>query len=156
MVDDVSRLRAVIAREIPLSGALGVTVESFTNEGLTLVMPAGPNRNDKGTVFAGSLGALATLTGWSFLWLVLREEQRPATIVLQDCSIRFLHPLAMACQARCSWPAAGALSRLTETLRRGRPSRITLEVGLWGGPKQVGSFTGRYVAQPTRGQEGAA
>jgi thioesterase domain-containing protein len=49
-------------------------VDSYDQGRLTLKAPFAPNINDKGTVFAGTLNAVATLAGWSLLWLILREH----------------------------------------------------------------------------------
>ena len=67
----LSELVATWHRDIPLTAAMGVVVESY--DGLTLAVraPLPPNRNLHGTVFAGSLFSVCALTGWGAIWLAL-------------------------------------------------------------------------------------
>ena len=91
--DALDALRTVWQEELPITGALGIAVVSAPPGALVLQMPLAPNRNHKGTAFAGSLSALTTLAGWSLLWLALREAGDHAHVVIQDSSMRYLKPV---------------------------------------------------------------
>lgn len=139
-------LRAVWRREMPITEALGVTVEAATDAELVLRMPLAPNRNHKGTAFAGSLSALATLTGWSLLWRVIREVGESAHVVIQDSSIRYLLPARSDAIASARLPAAGDMERLLAALRRRGRGRISLDVVVRDvSGTVVATFVGRYV-----------
>ena len=60
-------LIAAMREEMPLLAFMGVEVEACDGHSLTLQAPLAPNRNDKGTAFAGSLASLSTVTGWALL-----------------------------------------------------------------------------------------
>lgn len=93
---------AFLHAQIPLTRAMGVEVESWDGRQLILRAPLEPNHNHLGTAFGGSLSALATLAGYSLLWLLLGD--REAHIVIRDSSIRFRHPVRGALRAFCQRP----------------------------------------------------
>ncbi len=142
-------LREILATTIPITTALGFVVADYNGDCLTLAAPLAPNINDKRTVFAGSLSALATLTGWSVLWLALRMHAIPAQIVIQDSAMRYLQPVAGDFAARCYMPEPTDLEKFIQRLRRKGKGRLELEVDIWEGSNKVVAFMGRYVASVT-------
>lgn len=146
MSDAQSALAAVWADRMPITTALGISVASFEPEQLTLVMPLAPNRNHKGTVFAGSLSALATLAGWSVAWLGLRRAGVEAHVVIQDAQIRYLAPTRSDVTARSGFPDEATWQRALNGLRRRGKSRLTLTADLRDDTGAlVATFSGRYV-----------
>src|SRR5688572_18436898 len=98
---------AFLHQQIPLTQAMGVTVESWDGQLLVLHAPLEPNHNHLGTAFGGSLSALATLAGYCLLWLVLGDRQ--AHIVVRESTIRYRSPVRGALRALCRLPAAQEL-----------------------------------------------
>jgi len=110
-----------------------------------LAAPLAANVNHKGTAFAGSLNALATLAGWSTIWLLTRAHGVEAHVVIQDSSVKYLRPVSGDFEAVCAAPtAAEAAALLTAVQRRGR-GRIALQVAVTQAGAEVVRFTGRYV-----------
>ena len=70
---------------------MGVHVERFDESALILTAPLAPNHNHLGTAFGGSLATLATLAGYTLLWLELGD--RESHIVIQESQIRYLAPV---------------------------------------------------------------
>lgn len=139
-------LRAVWREELPITGALGIAVVSAPPGALVLEMPLAPNRNHKGTAFAGSLSALTTLAGWSLLWLALREAGEAAHVVIQDSTMRYLRPVHSDAFATATAPAAEAMAQLLTALRRHGRGRVTVEVVVRDAAGAVvAAFSGRYV-----------
>jgi thioesterase domain-containing protein len=139
-------LQRVLAAELPITQHLGLRVGAADEHGLSLRLPLAPNRNHKGTLFAGSLNAAVTLAGWGALWLLLDRERVGAHLVIQDSTTEYLRPVADDCEAVCAWPAASTLRRFLETLRRRGRARITLEAGVVDRGVPAVRFTGRFVA----------
>jgi thioesterase domain-containing protein len=140
------QLAAVWADQMPITGALGITIATLDDDALVLALPLPPNRNHKGTVFAGSLAALATLAGWSTLWLVTRAAGVSAHVVIQDSSIRYLLPVRSDAIARCRFPDVESRTRLLATVARRGRARLALEVEVADTAGQrVATFAGRYV-----------
>lgn len=138
-------LQEVLNEEIPLTNAIGVRVGTFQAGRLALTAPLAPNVNHKDTAFAGSLTAVATLTGWSLLWLLLRQHQLDGQIVIQDCSVRYLRPVTADFTAECSLPEAAAVTRFLETFRRRGMARLELHAEIHGAGQLAMELTGRYV-----------
>lgn len=141
-------LTEVWADRMPITTALGITVLALDASHLALAMPLDPNRNHKGTVFAGSLSALATLAGWSVVWLLVREAGLTAHVVIQDAEIQYLQPTTSDVTATVAMPDPARWQEALDTFdRRGR-ARLALSVTLHDATaKVVATFNGRYVLQ---------
>lgn len=135
---------AFLHAQIPLTRAMGVTVESWDGQKLVLQAPLEPNHNHLGTAFGGSLSALATLAGYCLLWLVL--EDRQAHIVVRESSIRYKSPVRGALRAVCQRPAQQAMEvfqrKFTDT---GRAS-LVLHAIIEEDGKACVEFEGCFVA----------
>lgn len=146
-------LTTVWADRLPITTALGIAVAELDAQHLALTMPLTPNRNHKGTVFAGSLSALATLTGWSVVWLALREAGVSAHVVIQDAQIRYLAPARSDVTATAAFPDAATWQRALNGLRRRGKARLTLGAALRDvGGDVVATFSGRYVMHTEAGE----
>lgn len=144
--DRIEALRAIWAERMPITTALGVAAVSESGSLLTVNLPLTPNRNHKGTVFAGSLSAAATLTGWSALWLMARAEGLNPHIVLQDASIKYLAPAKGDVKVVCAVPDEATRSRLLAVYHRRGRVRTRLEVSILDAEeREVVRFEGRYV-----------
>lgn len=118
---------------------------------MVLAAPLALNRNASGTAFAGSINALATLAGWSWVTLLLRRRGWTDTQpVLQDSSISYLRPVTEGFRATCLSPSRRDIDGFLETFRRrGRARlRLAVQVAASGGP--AAEYSGRYVAQLMR------
>lgn len=147
MHDRLDRLQTTLYDEIPLSVALGLRVVSYIDGCVTLDAPLAPNINHKDTVFAGSLNAVATLAGWSLLWLLLDEAALTGKIVIQDSTIEYRHPVAADFAARCCLPTPAQLQRFLLTLRKRQRARLLLDVEIVQHAAVAVRFSGRYVVE---------
>ena len=147
MIDRLHRLQTTLHREIPLSAALGLRVMSYVDGCVTLEAPLAPNINHKESAFAGSLNAVATLTGWSLLWLLLDEAALAGKTVIQDSAIVYRAPVAADFAARCWLPEPAQLQRFLLTLRKRRRARLALTAQIGQGDLVAVHFSGRYVVQ---------
>ncbi len=139
-------LEAIWAERMPITTAMAMATVPGDAALLSVRLPLSPNRNHKGTVFAGSLSALATLTGWSALWLMARDAGLNPHIVLQDASIRYLRPARSDVVAACPVPDAAIRERLLDVYRRRGRVRTTLAVSIRDTDgNEVATFEGRYV-----------
>jgi thioesterase domain-containing protein len=139
-------LAAVWADRMPITTALGIGIAELDDRHLSLMMPLAPNRNHKGTVFAGSLSALATLTGWSVIWLKLREAGVEAHVVIQDAQIRYLAPTRTDVISTTAFPDTATWQRALSGLQRRGKSRLALNAELRDDTGAVvATFSGRYV-----------
>jgi len=139
-------LRAKLRRDMPITRALGLRVLGNEGGGLVLRSPLGPNINHKGTAFAGSLNATATLAGWGTIWLLLREHGIRSHVVIQDSTVQYLRPVTGDFTARCRAPSSTAVERLVNAVRRRGRGRIELDVLVADASGDAVRFHGRYVA----------
>lgn len=82
-----------LATSIPLARIMGVAVEAYDGDSLTLSAPLAPNVNDKGCAFGGSLVSVMTLAGWGLVKLALDRLGRPCDIYVQDSDVRYIAPV---------------------------------------------------------------
>jgi thioesterase domain-containing protein len=141
-----AELGRVLASELPITQHLGISVERADTAGVALRLPLGPNRNHQGTMFAGSLNAVATLAGWATVWLEVARAGLSAAVVVQDSSIDYLRPVAGDCVARSGPPPPAARERFIATLTRHRRARLTVVVAIAVGDEAAARFQGRFVA----------
>jgi len=141
----LAALKKKLRAEIPATRRLGIEPARCDDNVLVLSAPLVPNRNDKGTAFAGSLCALATLAGWSAVWLALRDAGLEGIVVIQDSTIRYLRPVTRDFEARCPWPTPAQFARLFATLRKHGKARLRLRIAIRESGTDAVTFTGRFV-----------
>jgi thioesterase domain-containing protein len=139
-------LAEVLAAELPITQSLGIGVVEAGLERVVLSLPLAANRNHKGAVFAGSLNAVATLAGWSLLWVALRQNDLHAHVVIQDATVRYLEPARSDVRAECTTPPTAAVPHALEVLARRGRARVTLEATVRDAEGTVvATLSGRYV-----------
>ena len=144
--DLLRALRAKLRRDMPITKALGLRVVGHESGGLVLSSPLEPNINHKGTAFAGSLNAAATLAGWGTIWLALREHGLRSHVVIQDSTVHYLRPVTGDFTARCTPPSGHAVERLVKAVAGKGRGRIELDVTIADPSGDAVRFHGRYVA----------
>jgi thioesterase domain-containing protein len=135
-------------REIPIVAAMGMAVERYDGESLTVRAPLQPNRNVHGTTFAGSLYSACVLTGWGGIWLALRERGLAGVIYAADSTIQYRKGVYGDFVCRCSLDGF-ALAPLDQLAATGR-ARLELTCTIESGAKLAVNFTGRYVVHAQR------
>ena len=130
--------------QIPLTRAMGVEVRSWDGQELWIAAPLAPNHNHLGTAFGGSLSALATLAGYSLLWLLLGD--REAHIVIRDSSLRYRHPVRGELLALCRHPGDEAWQAFQSKFSASGKARLTLQVAIIEEGRVCVEFEGVFVA----------
>ena len=141
-----------LRRQIPLAAAMDVTVEAADAAGVRLRAPLPPNVNHHGTVFGGSISALALLSAWTALHLRLDAEAIPSELVIQRNSVEYLRPVDDALEAFCGAPAAPDWERFVSTLRRRGRARMVVRAELRSAGELVATFQGSFVATRAEGE----
>jgi thioesterase domain-containing protein len=131
-------------RHIPLSAAMQVRVIEWTKQHLVLKAPLEPNRNHLGTAFGGSLNAIATLTGYSAVWMALDDSD--AHVVIRDSTIAFRRPVRGDIRAVCPLPDQAALEAFRSDFNRKGKARLSLQVFIDHEGERAVEFSGTFVA----------
>jgi thioesterase domain-containing protein len=139
-------LQAKLEREIPMCAQMGIHVQANGADGLVMRLPLDQNRNHQQTAFAGSLNALCTITGWSSVYLLLRELKQEGSIVIRRSSIRYHEPVTSSdIFARCQPITAEARQYFLEMLGDKGQAKLDLVVEIAGAASPAVSFNGSYV-----------
>ena len=144
--NDVDFLNSFLFSGIPIAGAMGLQVISYGTEGLTLSAPLGPNRNDKGTAFAGSIYSAAVLTAWGLVKLRLREAGLDASVVVRDAEIRYLVPVSAPFTSFCASPKTLEWKEFLSSVKSKKRGKIALAVEVTQKTGKAARFKGLYTA----------
>lgn len=123
-----ARLEEIMRDELPMARFMDVRVVDATPDGLSLSCAAGPNVNLHGTMFGGSIGALALLAGWGLVRMHLRERGIEPDVVVQRTLTEYVAPLYETGVARAVMPDPEDWERFVETLERRGKGRILIEI----------------------------
>jgi thioesterase domain-containing protein len=143
-MNSAADLEHFLHEKIPLTVAMGVHVAECSDARVVLTAPLAPNRNHLQTAFGGSLHALATLSGYSLLWWLLREPD--AHIVIRESTIGYEKPVRGDLQAVCGCPSRTALALFRRNFARKDRARITLEAVIEHDGAIAARFRGVFVA----------
>lgn len=142
-----AELQQTFWQKIPLSSYMQLTVQSLDAQRLICSAPLEPNINLHQTMFAGSIYTLGTLTGWGMVWLLLKDQQLDADIVLADAQIRYLKPVTEQAQGRCwRYQHQADLSVLSHH----RKAKLDIRVDIFCKDIQVAVFDGRFAVLPKK------
>jgi len=143
-MNSAADLEHFLHAQIPLTVAMGVHVTECDDTRLVLTAPLAPNRNHLQTAFGGSLHTLATLSGYSLLWWLLREPH--AHIVIRESTIVYEKPVRGDLRAVCLAPPPREMERFRENLARKGKARISLESKIEHDSAVAARFRGVFVA----------
>ena len=130
MTQGIQRAQALVGelhREIPLTAAMQLSLQSFDGETLVFRVPLAPNVNDKGTAIAGSITSLGCITGWSLLTLWSEPLFGHCQCAVYDAQFHFSQPLKGDFTATVTLPD---MSHLVDSLRRKGKGKVSLDIEL--------------------------
>jgi thioesterase domain-containing protein len=140
-------LQLLLNTELPITVPLGLRVVTADAAHVIVAAPLAPNRNHRGTAFAGSLNAVATLAAWSWFTRFLAERTLAAQVVLQDSSIAYTRPVVSDFTATATAPEEATIARFLAAFRRSGRGRLRLTVDVADASGVAATFSGRYVAE---------
>ena len=132
LLPEAQALISQLRHDIPLTGAMRVGVSAYDGRSLTLSAPLTANINDKGTAFAGSISALANLTGWALLTLWVEERFGECQVAIYRSEMDFKKPLRSDFTAAVALPDDAELERLSQALESKGRGKTSLQVELTG------------------------
>lgn len=143
MTDATQELQRIWHTEIPISAAMDIRIHAYDNDVIEVHAALAPNVNVHGTAFAGSLYAIAALTGWGLTWLKLRERALSGHIVIAEGAIRYAKPVDGEIVARCRFDEAVHAAPFAKLAETGK-CRFSLECEIGGG---AAVFSGQYAVR---------
>jgi thioesterase domain-containing protein len=140
------QLQEKILTGIPLTQAMGFSIESLDSNHITVKAILENNINVHGTAFAGSLNNICTLALWGLVTTRLPEN---ASLVLADSSIRYIKPVTADLAANCSIDEQ-TFSRFLKNLEIEGKARIDGFVSINNETGQAVHFRGTAYARLTQ------
>lgn len=137
--DELRNTEAYLHAQIPLTRAMGMRVTP-AEAGFAIEAPVALNSNHLQTAFGGSINSVATLAGYTYLWLALRDTS--AHVVVRESTIRFLRPIRETIRAICLAPEPEALTAFRQALETNGRAPIKLHVRV----EEHGSVAAEFVA----------
>lgn len=131
--------------QIPISDKMGIKISQYTGYRFEVSALINANLNPSEFMFAGSIFTMATLAGWGFIWMLIKERKLEADIVLVDSHIRYVSPVKERPRAVVS---IETLSGDFDRLAKGRKGRVIVEVNVYSGETLASTFTGTYMLFP--------
>ncbi|KLV07784.1 hypothetical protein ABT56_04155 [Photobacterium aquae] len=138
-------LQALWQSQIPISDRMGVKISQYTGYRFEVSALINANLNPSESMFAGSIFTMATLAGWGFVWMLLKERKLKAEIVLADSQIRYKHPVTE--RPRAEVTVEGLLGDVNR-LAKQRKGRVVVTVQVYSGDEVAAVFTGTYMLFP--------
>jgi thioesterase domain-containing protein len=139
-------LQTYLAENIPITTAMGIKVVIASPARVLLECPLEPNRNHRGTGFGGSIASIATLAGWAWIWVMMRERTVPPNIVISKSSIEYTHPVQASFSAELRPPSDAQIRSFIDSFDRRGSARIELKVDVLCQGEEAALFTGVFVA----------
>lgn len=133
--------------QIPITEQMGIKLYQYSGRTLEVRASLNKNINLHGTMFAGSIFSLATLTGWGMIFLKLKEKGLDGEIVLGDGDIHYHKPITMQPKALCN---VESLDGKFSVLERGKKCCIKLQVDILDSDNPVAEFKGVYWVLPPK------
>jgi len=132
---------------IPISQHMGIKLKRYTGYRLEVAASLNKNVNLHGTMFAGSIYSLATLTGWGLIYLQLKRLQLQGEIVLGDGNIHYHKPVTLKPSAVAELTSLeGNFSKL----EKGKKCPLKLTIEVLDDTKPVAEFVGQYWVLPPK------
>ncbi len=146
----VDELQSTWHSTIPMSKAMAMEISYYDQQCLLTHCDADFNKNLHNTMFAGSIYTLATLTGWGWVYLALKQAKLAGDIVLAEASIKYKAPIkgvAYGC-VESSNVSGATLEQLQTRLQQGKNARVQLTANIYCGERVAAIFTGNYAVLP--------
>lgn len=143
------RTQDIIDRNIPIARAIGLRLLHYGPEGLSASAPLAQNVNDKGTAFAGSIAAVATLAGWALTRIVVEEMGMESEVVALRSTIEYEKPVRGDIEVFSRMPDGEAKAKLGRFLARKGIGRWTVESTIRSDNEAAVRFSGDYVVTRT-------
>lgn len=139
------KLQEILTKAIPLTQAMGITVERYTGRELTILAPLANNFNHLGTAFGGSLYIACVLSCWGLLFLRLREAGIRGSIVIREGRVEYLRPVTGDIFATGTMPSDDEFHRFLEVFDRTGKAKMTFSSIIDGEGGPAVRFEGEFA-----------
>lgn len=144
-IDSADSLEQAFHELIPISEAMGITVEHYDGTLLRLRAPLANNKNHQLTAFGGSLFSIAALSGWGLIQLKLAELDIKANTVIAGGDVSYSLPVSTDLICECC--LAPSYPDFVKKLNTNGKASLSLQPNILLDNKKAMSFTGKFVVK---------
>ncbi len=142
----IIELEKKLHNEIPLTKFMDLKIQNYDENQLITTAPLGPNINDKGTAFGGSLATTTIISAWSICWLISKELGfNSNNIVVIKNEHSYKKPVTKDIVCFTKKPSKEEIERLKEKLLSKKSASIKIESQIIENDEVCVDFTGYYV-----------
>jgi thioesterase domain-containing protein len=142
------KLVSFMRDEIPLAQNMDLRLHDAGDHQLSIAAPLGPNINDKGCAFGGSLVSVMTLTGWGLVELELRMHGLDCDVFVGESTVRYLEPVWSDFLSEARLSDGADWRTFFDTLSARGRARIEVTCLVPGtGQKPAATLAARFVAK---------
>jgi thioesterase domain-containing protein len=134
--------------EIPLAQNMDLQLYDCDERHLSIAAPLGPNINDKGCAFGGSLVSVMTLNGWGLVELELRMHGLDCDLFVGESTVRYLEPVWSDFHSEARLGEGASWTTFFDTLAARGRARIDVTCQVPGtSEKPAATLAARFVAK---------
>lgn len=137
-------------REIPITRAMGIEVQTLSNNNVELKAPLALNANHFNSAFGGSVDSLFLTAGWTYLRLITNHYDPPPLIVGNKAETSFQRPILDDFVARMVIPPKKEVTEFLRNFEKFGKARIELKSEIKEGKRVYATFIGTYVVVKDR------
>lgn len=142
---ELLELEKLLHKRIPISRKMGLAVKKYNGQRLELKMPLQQNKNHKSTAFGGSIYSVMVLTGWSMVFLKLKEHGLKGHVVIKNSQIDYIKPIEKNMVAMTEIENDQQIEKFITRFSRRKMARIYLTVIIKDQKQMLAKMTGEYV-----------
>ncbi len=142
----LAEITALLHADLPLTKAMRVEVTRWDGRAVRLAAPLAPNVNHTATAFGGSISALSILTGYTLVYLLLRDRGIAAHLLIQKSTTDFLRPIDTDLISTATLPAESDVEEFLAALKHKRRGRLTIESSVFANETLAATHSGVFVA----------
>jgi len=139
------KLTEFFQTHLPITDYMGMSVEYYDGQTLTLKAPLAPNINDKQTGFGGSLYNMAVMACWGMAYLKTQEAAIACNQVVAKGAIEYKTPVTGVIRATCRVDDLAVTEAFINDFKQNGKARINLSSSIECNGKQAVEFHGQYA-----------
>lgn len=140
------KVEEYLLSNIPLSRFMQIEVVECNAEISRLKAPLGPNVNDKGIGFGGSIAVMAKLAAWAKFYEYHERNQVDGELLISKCESQFSKPARGDLEAICHSPKEEDWQTFEKFLDKKGSGRILLTSEVFSAGEKVMSMTAHFVS----------
>lgn len=140
---DAQELEQIIRAAIPLSNAMQFSIDRLDLDMIQVSAPLEPNVNIHGTGFAGSIYAVAVLSGWALCRHIMGMLKMDGDLVVAKAEIAYRVPITSTLECNCRVDTEARENFIKGFMQLGK-GKLELQVEVGDGPHAI--LQGTYIA----------